>query len=171
MMIYEKGFTLIEFLMAVLIAAIFVSFVVPSYYRLIQNNKTITVANKLSSTFSMARAEAIKRGQLVAVCSSANASNSSCGSEGNWNQGWMVFLDIDNNSNINTNSDLLYINQSVADGVTITANVANVSYNGVGFLSTGSAQFIIRADNCTGNNGRIVDVSTNGRVSIRQTNC
>ncbi len=68
---YLKGFTLIEFIAVLIIAAIFIVAVVPSYYAFIQSNKVVTVTNQLSAAINYARMEAIKRGVTVGVCSAA----------------------------------------------------------------------------------------------------
>ena len=85
MLVHEgRGFTLIEALITVLIAAIFLGVAVPSYYSLIQNNKIVTTTNKLSATFNMARMEAVKRGVKVTICSAANSGLSQCGNTGSY---------------------------------------------------------------------------------------
>jgi len=91
------GFTLIELMVTLSLAAILMAIAVPNMRTFIQNNRLTAAANDLLRSFQLARTEAIKRQQNVVVCASADptAANPSC-SYGQFS-GWIVFQD--------TNSD------------------------------------------------------------------
>jgi len=167
----SRGFTIIEAVITVLIAAIFLAAAVPSYYALIQNNKVAMTTNKLSAAFNMARMEAVKRGVKVTVCSAANSSLSSCGTTTQWVNGWIIFTDANNNDTIDSNNDLTYVSEAVPKGVAITASRKNVGYNSAGFLSGSALIIVIKAPGCTGNNARQISISTSGRVSVLRAAC
>ena len=65
----NKGFTLLELLVTVSIAAILLAVGVPSYVTFIDNNRVTSQANDLLYSFNMARSEATKRGAEVRVVS------------------------------------------------------------------------------------------------------
>lgn len=165
------GFTIVEFMVVLTIAAIFITFAVPSYYQMIQNNKVTTVANKLSASFNFARMEAVKRGVRVAVCPTGNSSFTACGDNTQWSQGWIVFTDADSDNAIDSTQDLMKIAEAPGGGVSITSSSSVVSYNSAGFIPGGDVSFTIKATGCTGKNARILNLSSSGRLSITFTAC
>ncbi|KTC69286.1 type IV pre-pilin [Legionella birminghamensis] len=167
----EKGFTLTELIVTLCIAAIFISVAVPGYYSLIQNNKVVAMVNRLSASLNFARMEAIKRGVRVSVCSAGNASLTACGSATQWAQGWIVFVDANNNNLIDSNNDLVKVNEALPSGTQVNANSNIVSYDSMGFVSSGEMNLSVTAIGCKGNNARALNVSASGRLSISRTAC
>jgi len=167
----SDGFTLIELIAALSIAAIFIIIAVPGYYSLIQNNKVVSVANQLSASFNQARMEAVKRGVRVSVCPAGNASFTACGSNTQWQQGWIVFTDADNNNAIESTADLVKIAHALPSGITITTTSNMVSYDGTGFVTSGSASLFLSAAGCSGNNARTINIAAGGRLSIVNAAC
>ncbi len=165
------GFTLVEFMTVLAIAAIFTTLVVPGYKAVIQNNKVVSVANKLSASLQTARMEAIKRGVSVAVCPTANAAYSACGTSSQWSNGWIVFLDSDKDNTIDSSNDLIKISQEFSDDAQVTSSSSVVSYDSSGFVTSGATTFSLTTSGCTGNNARTVSVSSSGRVSIAVAAC
>jgi len=99
------GFTLIEMMVVIVIAAILITVAIPSYQTTIRQNRITTQAAELMDTFSTARIEAVGRSSAVTVCSSAN--HTSCvGAGGNdWSVGWIIFQDLDANGVFNDDAD------------------------------------------------------------------
>ncbi|WP_051822177.1 GspH/FimT family pseudopilin [Desulfonatronum thiodismutans] len=92
----NNGFSIIEVLIVVAIAAILTAIAIPAFNVFIGNTRTSTVANEFVSALNLARSEAMKRGVDVYVCRSSNGT--SCATGGDWGQGWLVyFTDEDNN--------------------------------------------------------------------------
>lgn len=167
----QKGFTLIEFITVLLIAAIFIVLAVPGYNFFVVNNRIVSITNKLAASINYAKIEAIRRGEAVAICSAATAAQATCGNNSNWTRGFIIFSDSDEDSTIDTNADLLKLSEASPSGITITTASAIVSFDANGFVSTGGTSFTISGSSCTGNNARILDISANGRVSVRTAAC
>ncbi|WP_133127438.1 GspH/FimT family pseudopilin [Legionella nagasakiensis] len=165
------GFSLVEFLTILTIAAIFTTLAIPGYNALIQNNKIVSAANKLSASLNFARMEAVKRGVRVAVCPAANAAFTACGNNTQWSQGWIVFIDADNNNAIETTSDLVKVAQSLPNDAVITSSSDVISYDGSGFLTNGASSLSLRTSGCTGNNARVINIANSGRISIGVAAC
>jgi len=91
----QWGFTLVELLITMAIVVIVLTVGVPSFQQMIRNNKIIAQTNDFLGAYNFARSEAIKRGQRVVMCPSNNGTN--CVNV-NWDQGWIVFVDADNNA-------------------------------------------------------------------------
>ncbi|MGD8940277.1 MAG: GspH/FimT family pseudopilin [Gammaproteobacteria bacterium] len=84
------GFTLIELMVTIALAAIILTQAVPSFNALVQNNRLISQKNEFISTLNLARSEALKRGTRVTVCASTD--QATCDTT-DWEQGWIVFSD------------------------------------------------------------------------------
>jgi type IV fimbrial biogenesis protein FimT len=97
---YGKGFTLIELMMTISIAVIVLTIGVPSFTQTINNSRLTTNANELLTSLNIARSEAIKRNIQIFVRRKGNASQ-------NWDSGWDVFIDLNNNQTFDNGTDTL----------------------------------------------------------------
>ncbi|MBX2838162.1 MAG: GspH/FimT family pseudopilin [Gammaproteobacteria bacterium] len=86
----QKGFTLIELIIALAIASILVGVGVPSFFSAIKNSCTSSSYNGIVSTLVYARSEAVKSAEQVTVC--PRGSDTACGND--WNNGLLVFRDV-----------------------------------------------------------------------------
>jgi len=94
----SSGFTLLELLVTVSIAAILMSMAIPSFVGTIRSNRLTTYANEFVTALNIARSEAIKRGVQVTVRRK--------GLNGQvWEEGWDVFVDSDGSNAFNDDSD------------------------------------------------------------------
>lgn len=82
------GFTLLELLVTIAVAAILLAIAVPSYLAMVQRNTIAANANDLVGDFNYARSEAVARGRPVYICQSADQLQ--CG-DGDWKDGWIIF--------------------------------------------------------------------------------
>jgi type IV fimbrial biogenesis protein FimT len=86
----HTGFTLMELLMTIAIAAIVAMLAIPSFRYVTNSNRIAAEVNGLLGDLQFARGEAIKEGQPVTVCMSKLGQT--CDTTGNaWNSGWIVY--------------------------------------------------------------------------------
>ena len=85
------GFTLIEMLITIAIAAILMGIAIPSFRYITNANRIASELNGLLGDLQLARSEAIKEGRTITVCQSNNGT--SCSNTTNWQGGWIVFSD------------------------------------------------------------------------------
>jgi type IV fimbrial biogenesis protein FimT len=86
----QTGFTLMELLMTIAIAAIVATIGIPSFQYVTNSNRVSSEVNGLLGDLQFARGEAIKEGQPVTVCMSKGGTT--CDTTGNaWNSGWIVY--------------------------------------------------------------------------------
>jgi type IV fimbrial biogenesis protein FimT len=87
---------LVELLVTIAIAAVLAGLAVPSFKELIASNRLKSHSSLLHTSLLLARSEAIKRNGRVVLCKSANGKD--CTAAGDWQQGWIVFADADNDA-------------------------------------------------------------------------
>jgi type IV fimbrial biogenesis protein FimT len=92
----NSGFTLIEVLTVSTVIAILLAIGVPSFKFVTTANRASAEINGLLGDMQFARAEAIREGQWVTICASADQISCAGGVATNWNIGWMVFSDVNN---------------------------------------------------------------------------
>jgi type IV fimbrial biogenesis protein FimT len=169
-----RGFTLIELMITLAIAAILLTVGVPSFNEVIKNSRMATSTNKFITAANLARSEAIKRSVRVTVCKSNNGT--ACTNANNWDQGWIVFTDENNNAAYNSATEtLLRVASGLGNNLTLTGN-ANVA-NYLSYTASGQSQLIGGAFQagtfslCDGvapadNDGRNMVLSRTGRLSL-----
>lgn len=135
------GFSLIELMVVIAIAAIISGLAAPSFSRMLNANRIQTTASALQSDMSYARTESVKRGTWVAICpsSNANSANPTCDTTNAWQNGWIVFADAAGNGVYGTGDTLLKVRDKLPGSNTIVASPApainGVIFNREGFTS------------------------------------
>jgi type IV fimbrial biogenesis protein FimT len=167
----QTGFTMIELLTAVAVAAVLMVIAVPNYQEMVKNNCLTNDANALVSSVQLARSEAIKRSTKATL----TADNPGV-STNEWGLGWKVTLDEDSNGNGTLDPGEDYNDNGTLDNAAVvrqvdltctkttideTANTTSLVYDSDGFSNT-SAKFDI-CDSRTGETGRQVTISFTGR--------
>ena len=99
----KPGFSLIELMIAISVAAILFGIAVPQFSTLTQNARISSARNGLFTAFQLARTEAITRRAHVVVCASADGESCS----GAWVGGVLVFLDTNRNRQHESSERLL----------------------------------------------------------------
>ena len=127
------GFTLTELVFAVTIAAILVSIGVPSFKTVTNSNRIASEINGLLGDMQLARAEAVKEGRTITVCSSTDGAT--CAGSTTWNTGWIVFMDANSNGAVDAGESVLRVQKALATGDTLIADNTTkfVSFNREGF--------------------------------------
>lgn len=72
-----RGFTIVELMVTVAVAAILLVIAVPSFRNIINSNRLTTATNTLVNALNTARMEAIKRNAPVQFCSNSATNNTS----------------------------------------------------------------------------------------------
>ncbi|MDR3419099.1 MAG: GspH/FimT family pseudopilin [Nevskia sp.] len=92
-MIRHSGYTLIELIVAIAIAALLIAIAVPSFLTTVRNNRGVADANGMLAVLTLARSEAIRRDNYVSICVSTTSTPNYCASSGTWDQGYLMFVD------------------------------------------------------------------------------
>lgn len=94
----QKGFTLLEILIALAILVLLVTIGSVSYQSFSNDTNSRAAVSTLHSSLVLARIEAIKRGGWVRVCGSNNGDQ--CNSD--FSEGWIVYHDRNNDETFGT---------------------------------------------------------------------
>jgi len=125
------GFTIIELMITLAVAAILLSLAAPSFRDTIKNTRLVTQVNNLASGINFARSEAIKRSLSVTLCKS----NDDVTCSGNWQDGWILFEDIDGDGTVDAEDTIIRVGEGAeSNNVTLVFPGKNrVTYNANGF--------------------------------------
>jgi len=160
----NTGFTLLELVITVALAAIVMAIAVPSMRTFTQNDRLVTNINILIGHMAYARSEAVKRSQQVSVCASNDAATCS----GTWSDGWIVYIDANADNSFTAGEEVIRSQQTLEGGNTLTATTigTQVTYDNRGFVTAASVGSLQLCDSRTGNYGKTVRITTTGRVRL-----
>jgi type IV fimbrial biogenesis protein FimT len=140
----SRGFTLLELMVVLAVAAVILSIGVPSFNDFRRNSRITGVANDFLGAVQSARSEAIKRQVPVAVCPSDNpaADDATC-TDGPF-RGWITFVDVNNDCLRDEDDDdevVVRVGSRIDTGpassqVTPVSNGECASFASNGFLQT-----------------------------------
>lgn len=116
-----RGFTLIELMVTIAVMAIGMAIAFPSFTGMIRSNRAAAGTNALIATFNLARTEAIRSNRGAGVCPSTNGT--SCATSGGWEQGWLVWSDVDGMGDFDVGEPVVrYFQASTGLSITTAAN-------------------------------------------------
>lgn len=171
----NNGFTLIELMVTLSVAAVLMLVATPSMVAFKRNSELSSLSNTLLSAVNAARGEAMKRGMAAYVVPSDNGNA--------WGVGWLVFVDKNNNQTYDDASTDQLILQQAAPGSYFTVagsssageSPAYIRFDASGYPkkkdgSFSNITFTIQRNDLTGSslydNTRRLKIEKIGRVRI-----
>lgn len=151
----RAGFTLVEMIVTLAIAAAVVAVAVPAMSSWMGEQAAAGNADELAAALRFARSEAIKRSQAVTVCASTDGQE--CGES--WAAGWVVL----------SAGEVLRVQGALAGMSLVDADDTEVNFTSNGLASLGEAdQFtftLVPKDGDTARQ-RVVTLLRQGRVTV-----
>lgn len=174
---HMRGVSLIELMITLAIGAIILTVGVPAFQTTVVNARVAAHTNDYISSLNLARSEAVKRGRRVLLCKSSDGA--SCITSGGWEQGWIVFLDMDNNAAVDTGSGdvILRVYGPLEGGETLQGDTHvsdYIAYSSDGFTRLVSGDFqsgTLTFGLCSNNYYNIINISNTGHARVVKVAC
>lgn len=153
------GFTVIELMFVIALAAVLLSIGLPSLTNLVISNRLSSVSADLMTDLTFARATAISRAQRVGICASNDQATCNGSS---WQQGWMIYVDANSNNAFDVATEtIVRVHDALPSGLTVTATPPALD---VVFRPSGPADAARSFLVCkTGFIGRTIAINATGR--------
>lgn len=160
-----KGFTLLELMITIAIAAILISLAMPSFQGVMRSNRVSTATNELLASLSLARSEAIRNTRGAGICASADGT--SCGAD--WNSGWLVWSDTDGDGAVDAGETVVRYTQGKASTV-IAGTASTLAFDQRGRNRGVQGTVGITPSGVT-TPVRCITISATGQTRVTQTAC
>jgi type IV fimbrial biogenesis protein FimT len=182
----NRGFTVVELLIAVAILAILMGIAAPSLRTLRMNMLMTSQANDLMAALAVTRNEAIRRGVRMGICTSTNGT--SC-TASQWQQGWIVFTDANGDGDIDAGTLPLVVQATIDGGNTLISTNHGSNAGGARFVGYGTPGTLagtatpVTFDLCdsrttatvgsaaSDRQGRRVSITSTGRAIVQRRTC
>ena len=160
----NSGFTLVELMIVLAIAALLVIAAGPSYRAFVSSQRLDTAVNSYSLALRQARSEAIKSNGNVHLCA-PNASGSDCatGSSASLSDGWLVVRQI------GTDTTVLADSRGDVKGLQISTQTPKITFNRLGNPDPASAAIKFCANFFT--DGKQVTLNAGGQPRQAPASC
>ncbi|WP_152225376.1 GspH/FimT family pseudopilin [Pseudomonas sp. SCB32] len=153
----SKGFTLLELMVTIAVAAVLLSLAVPSFTDATLSGKLTASANDLVAGVALGRSEAIKRNAVTSMCVSSNGST--CLASGGWEQGWIIL----------SGGSVIQKHAAAPGGFKVTSTAAKIDFQPSGVGNTQATITVCRATPTVGSQERVVQVDATGRAYVSKT--
>lgn len=173
----NAGFTLIELIVTMALAAIVLTIGVPTFRTAILNNTRLAQVNEFVGVLNLARSEAAKSGSRVVICRSTDSANCTVADPGRWDGGWIVFVDRDQNS-VPGSGEIIKVQGSIPQNFTLRTSgvltqtvvyISNGALFSPGAIDSAACQGTFKLCDSRGvDQARFIEIAVTGRVSTRE---
>lgn len=115
----NRGLTLIELLMSLAVLATLIAAAAPAFGNLIHSTQAQTSRSALTTALNTARILAVSKTAHVVVCPSRDRQY--CGHTTEWQHGWLVFIDADEDGERDAAEELLAVGEAQPVGIAIVS--------------------------------------------------
>ena len=169
----QRGFTLVELMIVIVIAAILLSIAAPSFEETIKRNRRLTSLEDTLGTLATARTEAVSRATPVAICPSSDGS--ACA--GNWEDGVIMFEDDGAGAGTAEDGDrsgdeeLIRIAGAYPNGITVRSggsftDTGTVIFDELGAVADNGTLIICDEDGVQEARGVVINLSGQPRLAV-----
>lgn len=138
------GFTLIELMVALAVAAVLLTLGLPSFQASLRSNRLATANNELIASIAMARSEAMRSNRGAGIC--ATGDGASCGAD--WNAGWLVWGDDNRNGALDAGEVVTrHVQGHPALNLVTESGVTSIAFSARG-TANAVQDFVMRPTTC-----------------------
>lgn len=152
----QRGFTLIELMVTIVMLAVLLGIAIPSFTESTLGSRLRSEANDLAAAALLARSEAIKRNETVRLCASSDGETCT----GTWASGWIVR---------SAGGTVLLAHGAAPSGFLLSSSEASIDFQSSGVGATSATLTICRATPSVGGQERVVSISATGRATVSKT--
>jgi type IV fimbrial biogenesis protein FimT len=183
----QSAFTLTELMVIVTLLALLASIAVPAYTSLICTTKISSYTSQLHAALLLTRSEAIKRARSVNICRSNNAqtlspqcasANSNPLSNTGWGEGWLIYVDANNDNTYNSDDILIQVQGKLIHPVDAGAiipfpNRNRLTYNSTGQIFGTFMRFVVSrpTTDSDASHDRLICIASGGRARVAISSC
>lgn len=120
---------MVELMVVLIIAAILLGAAIPNFGSLVRTQKLTTTVNNFRASINLTRSEAVKRGRPVDMVPSS--------ADGDWAKGWVVFVDTNHDQRPDAGEQVIFVENTVPDGIVIEARLGNTAGQYMEYSPTG----------------------------------
>lgn len=113
----SPGFTLLEALVVLALLGVLVGLAAPALSDLRARHQLQAQAEGFLDSLVLARSEALRRQQRISLCAQAGVGG--CDADGQWQQGWLVFVDGNDNGLLDTGEALIESHDALPAGTSL----------------------------------------------------
>jgi type IV fimbrial biogenesis protein FimT len=184
----QRGFTLIELMITVMILAVMITLAAPSLGGFLQRSRITNASSDFYSDLIYARSEAMRRGKRVTICPSNDSTNpTGCSATPsvNWSTGWIVYVENNTSSSaahgaFDAGDEIIRVRESLVSGTALkmvattgTSVISLPASAAQGFMQyrpSGAVDVARGFEICvSGQPGRVVFVPATGRAYVEPT--
>jgi len=154
----KSGFTLVEMLITISIAAILLAIGIPSFKSTMNSSNMVSNANAMIGAFNYARTEAIKRGNSVNVVQAG----------ADWTEGIIVWANTDE-INAMSDDEVLRIWPAFDDATTVSSTESTFTFGATGEVNNNDTLQI--CDDRTNEKGVQVSILISGLIASEGVTC
>lgn len=135
---HQHGFTIVELLIVVIVAAVLAALAAPNLSEFVKNNARATRVNTMVTALNFARGQAVTRNTRISLCRSAAFADCDGPGDGSFENGWIVFTDGGARGAVDGTDTVLRIFQPDMGGVaTMIASNAGGFMEGISYEANG----------------------------------
>ncbi|MEY2701077.1 MAG: hypothetical protein RIQ52_1832 [Pseudomonadota bacterium] len=173
----RTGFSIVECLLVVALSAIMAGIAWSTGWQQQQSLVLQVSGDIFLRDMLTARSEAMRRGLTITLCKSADGQQ--CNRHGDWEQGWLMFVDRNGNAWVDDDLNAILSVQSSMHGLILSGNTPVRHYlswhaQGESRLTTGGFQagtLTLCSQRLPGIQGQAFTLSASGRVRRSFTHC